>query len=227
MKRVKLLPVVLVIAVILALVIALILIFSPKDEKDRSYNEDEVLSAARELIPKTEMLNLVYWGAGIDHVDDESTANGYYYEANILHLEKLGFKTIEELKELTRASFSEDLCESIFSTSLTSVSDDNGIQSYARYYQKYVDDDSTERPYNIMVYTKARVLLTDEVVYHYDTLEVESVKGQVVYVTLMVTVTRGEESQTRPISVGLIEEECGWRLNDATYISYDPTYTEQ
>ena len=144
-----------------------------------------------------------------------------------MHLEKLGFKTIEELKELTRAAFSEDLCESIFATSLTSVSDDNGIQSYARYYQKYVDDDSTERPYNIMVYTKARVLLTDEVVYHYDTLEVESVKGQVVYVTLMVTVTRGEESQTRPISVGLIEEESGWRLNDATYISYDPTYTEQ
>ena len=207
---------------ILAILLVAILSFSlfSCKEKDRTYDEEEVISAAQSLIYDSALLNEIYWGKGIEYISDASTSNGYYYEANILHLEQLGFKTIDELKEMTEKVFSHSFSDVIYKTALTSVSDDGGIHSLARYYQKYSDDEMKE-PEAIMVYSRAKILLSDDVQYLYDTLTVDGAEGEVVYVTLSVVVTRGENSQTRTITVGLIEEEEGWRLNDATYISYD------
>ncbi len=189
-------------------------------EKNREYDETELKEASCDLIEKSKLLNQVYWGTGIEYIKDESTSNGSYYEANYLHLEKLGFSTIEELKELTRGVFSKAYSEDIFKTSLSSVSYDTGIAGLARYYQKYKDLEMTE-PDTIMVYSEARVLLVDDVIYDYNSITVEGSKGQIVYVTLNAQVTRGDKSQIRKVKVGLIEEENGWRLNDATYVSYN------
>ena len=199
-------------------------LFSCK-EKDREYDEEEVISAAGLLIYDSVILNEIYWGKGIDYINNASTSNGYYYEANVLHLEKLGFDTIDELKKKTEKVFSDSFSSIIYETTLTSVSDDDGIYSLARYYQKYADEEMKE-PEAIMVYSKAKVLLSDEVEYLYDTITVDGAKGEIVYVTISVIVTRDQKSQTRSITVGLIEEEDGWRLNDATYISFDEGLSE-
>lgn len=212
---------------IFSLLLVLVLSFSlfSCKEKNRTYDEGEVKAAAADLIERSKVLNLVYWGTGIEYVENDNTSNGYYYEANILHLEKLGFKTIEELRTMTLGVFSAEYSEIIFASSLSSVSDEDGIHSLARYYQKYLDKEMKE-PDTIMVYSRAKVLLTDEVVYLYETLEVEGSVGEVVYVNLKVSVTRDEKTQIRSIRVGLIEQENGWRLNDATYITYDKEYKE-
>ena len=71
-----------------------------------------------------------------------------------------------------------------------------------------------------MVYSKALVLLKDEVSYNFDTLEVIGSKKEIVYVTLTVEVRRDENTQMRTLKVGLIEEDNGWRIDTPTYMSY-------
>jgi len=207
---------------IISTVLIFVIIFSlfSCSEKDREYDEGEVILAAKELIEASKLLNYVYWGEGIGYIEDENTANGYYYQADFTSLKNLGFRTVDELKELTRATFSTTFSEYVFETKLSSVSDEDGVHSLARYYQKYYDKEMTE-PDTIMVYSRAIILLSDEVEYDYDSITVEGSKGQVVYIKINATVKREEKEQTRSLKIGLIEEESGWRLNDATYLVYD------
>ena len=96
--------------------------------------------------------------------------------------------------------------------------------AHARYYQKYnAIDDSTEYAEEcIMVDSEAEVLLDDKIVYDYDTLTVSHAKGDLVFVNITVTVTdsEGEKSQTKELSISLIEEADGWRINSPTYTTY-------
>jgi hypothetical protein len=73
-----------------------------------------------------------------------------------------------------------------------------------------------------MVYSEAIVLLDDTVVYNYDTMRVTGSKRESVFVSIDVTVTSPEgEVQTNTLSIGLIEEKDGWRINTPTYSSYN------
>lgn len=198
----------------------MLVVFSNLVSCDRSYDEAVVKAEARELIEASAMFNEIYWGRGIDYVENTSTANGAYYEASFLSLDKYGFRTLDELKEMTRAVFTDGYCETIFQTSFSSVSDTDELQIYARYYQKYTDEYMTE-PECIMVYSLAKVLLTDEVEYLFDTLEVTGSEKDTVFVTLDVLVTRDGKSQTKELKIGLIEENDGWRLDTPTYVSYN------
>lgn len=188
---------------------------------NRSYDEDEVVSAAEELLRKAEILNNVYYGRGIGYVSG-GYENGYYKEADLIHLSRLGFETIDDLKNLTRGTFTSSYSEQIFSTKLESIADDDGIREMARYYQHY--DIDTVTPICIMVYTAAKVSFTDELSYDYSTLRVTGVKRQTVFVTVTATVTNSDgESQTVDIELDLIEEDYGWRIDNPCYANYNPS----
>ena len=209
-----------------SLILIFIILLSVTSCGDREYDENTVLTEAKRLIPETVMLNDIFWGKGIDYVKDESTASGYYYMADPIYLKIAGFETVDEIKDMTRLVFSSSYCESIFSAVFSSISDTDGIQGLTRYYQKYSDLEMKE-PECIMVYSRAIVLLSDEVEYLYDTMKVVGSVKETVYVTLSVKVTRGEKSQIREIKVGLIEEEnIGWRIDTPTYITYYEEPTE-
>ena len=205
---------------IFAILLLILTVFSVGCEKNREYDESEVILAAKTLIKNSAELNEIYWGKGIAHTGDISTSNGYYYEADVIDLKKYGIETVDGLIKKTGETFSKSYSENIFETKLSSVYDEEGIYSYARYYQKYSDAENKE-PEAIMVYSKAINLLTDEVEYLYDTISCEGSKGETVYVKISVTVTRGDNSQEREITIGLIEEDVGWRIDTPTYISYD------
>ncbi len=192
---------------------------------NRSYDEEEIKNEALLLIASSISLNEIYWGRGIEYVEDTSSASGAYYPANPLSLARYGFGTIDGLRKLTRSVFSEKYCENIFSTRLSSITDESGIRVYARYYQKYSDADEKE-PECIMVYKDADVFLIDEVEYLYETLKVKGSKKDTVYVELTVRVTRGEKVQERTIEVGLVEEENGWRISTPTYMVYNEKIEE-
>ena len=107
----------------------------------------------------------------------------------------------------------------IMRTKLSSVSDDDGIQEYSRYYQKYNALDNSEEC--IMVRKDALVNLTDTVIYDYSSLHVSRVKKDEVFVKISATViTDDGKTQVQEIEISLLEEESGWRINSPTYVRY-------
>ena len=80
---------------IVSLALAVLMLFSLLylTSCNRKYDEEEVVSAAKELLKTAEMLNIVYYGSGIEYFDSDEEI-GYYRKANPQHLEALGFKTV-------------------------------------------------------------------------------------------------------------------------------------
>ena len=91
----------------LSLMLVLVVSTSAFTSCNRSYDEKEVLTAAEELLRKAVMLNEVYYGNGIS-TKDTGHRNGNYLEADAIHLSRLGFETVEDLKNLTRDVFTTD-----------------------------------------------------------------------------------------------------------------------
>ena len=171
------------------------------------------------MIKQSELLNEIYYGNGIKYSQDESNSNGSYYQADYLHLSEMGIETVEDIKRLTRECFTVSLTNSIINSKLTSISDESGIQNYARYYQKYNALDNSEEC--IMVYKDAVVYLTDKIEYDYSSIRVCGVKKEEVFVEISVTVsTEDEKTQTKKIEIALLEENEGWRINSPTYTKY-------
>ena len=186
---------------------------------NRRYDEEEVLSVATKLLRNAEMLNEVYYGKGIRYVTS-GYIDGSYYEADMMHLASLGFTTVKELRDITLETFTVGYSEQIFSTKLSMIEDETGIQYMTRYYQRYDGLDGSD-PVCIMVYSSAPVSLKDEIVYDYSSVRVSGVKKQTVYVTVSATVTNSEgESQKRDIILNLIEEDDGWRIDGPCYTNY-------
>ena len=109
----------------------------------------------RDLIKKSEALNDIYYGSGIAcDINDTNNANGYYFPADILSLEKFGVTNIEDIKTLTRACFTTVQSNYMINTVLSPVKDDEGnIIQFSRYYQEYDSLDVNEEKC-IMVYSK-------------------------------------------------------------------------
>ena len=186
---------------------------------NRKYDEEEIIEVSKILLKDAEMLNIVYYGSGIEYFDDEDE-KGYYRKANVNHLEELGFSTIDELKKLTDKTFSVGYSSELYSTILSSLATDISIVSPARYYQAY--DEETGAPTHIMVYSNFTPMLKDSIVYDYDSLRVEGSKKEKVYVKIDATVTKADgKSQNTTVTVALVEEDDGWRIDNPTYANYN------
>ena len=183
---------------------------------NRKYDEKEVLENAELLLKKAETLNEVYYGRGISYIVSQYQT-GDYYEADPFHLATLGFTTVDELKSLTLETFTVGYSNELFSTRLSS----NGTTT--RYYQKY-DDLAMQEPVCIMVYSRPTVLKKGTIVYDYSTLRVTGVKKQTVFVSVDATVYSDDgKSQRVSITIDLIEEDNGWRIDNPCYANYDST----
>lgn len=186
---------------------------------NRKYNEDEVVEVTENLLKQAEMLNFVYYGAGISFIDGDDTT-GYYKKASYNHLTELGFYTIDELKVRTDAVFSSEYASLIYSTLLSTVYEDTGPISAARYYQAY--DEQSGEPTHIMVYSVYEPLMRDSVVYNYDSISVIGAKKEIVKVSVEATVTTSDgKTQTATVVINLVEEEDGWRIDNPTYVNYN------
>ena len=192
---------------------------------NRSYNEEEVLASAEELLRRAEMLNLVYYGSGIEYNRVSSLQNGAYYDADVKHLESLGFNTIAELKEITERTFTVEYSIQLYSTILSPLNADGVNLGLARYYQRYEGDNPYGEPVCIMVYSEFDVLFRDTLTYDYSTLRVKGVKGQTITVSVDATVVNGEgKSQDIVIDMQLIEEKDGFRIDNHTWANYNPYF---
>lgn len=199
----------------LILILSIVLSFS---SCNRSYDESEVLSAAKTLMKQAEILNVVYYGKGIEYLDGEEN-NGYYRRANDAHLAELGFSTIDGLKAMTDSTFTKEYASTVYSTVLSAIKDETSIVSPARYYQERGENGE---PLYIMVHSEFAMLMLDEIEYDYDSMKVSDVKKERVFVTVAATVTNSEgKKQNTEITISLIEEEEGWRIDNPTYANYN------
>ena len=186
---------------------------------NRRFDKAEVIEATKILLKDAEMLNIVYYGSGIEYFDDEEV-KGYYRKANPSHLENLGFSTIDELKMLTEKTFSDGYSSMLYSTILSSLMDDISVVSPARYYQAF--DEKTGAPTHIMVYSNFTPMFKDNIVYDYNSLKAKGSKKEKVYVEVDATVTNAEgKSQRTTVTVTLVEEDDGWRIDNPTYANYN------
>ena len=186
---------------------------------NRRFDKAEVIEATKTLLKDAEMLNIVYYGSGIEYFDDDEV-KGYYHKANPNHLENLGFSTIDELKRLTEKTFSDGYSSMLYSTILSSLMDDISVVSPARYYQAF--DEKTGAPTHIMVYSNFTPMFKDSIVYDYDSLKAKGSKKEKVYVEVDATVTNAEgKSQRTTVTVTLVEEDDGWRIDNPTYANYN------
>ncbi len=196
-------------------------------EKNRTYDEAEVKAAAEELLEGAKMLNSVWYGNGIAHIES-SYQNGNYYEADPSHLNILGFSTIAELKALTLKVFTERYSEEIFSNKLSAIQDDDVVKFTAKYYQAWEDAEQTI-PARIMVYyyismrPEDKQLFEDRLVgYDYSTITVTGVKKETLYLSVDATVKNKDgEEQTLSVSFSMLEEEYGWRIDSPTFANYN------
>lgn len=206
--------------ILLTLVVIIALFSLSGCEKNREYDEAEVLIAAKTLIKKSEKVNELFYGKGIAIIDDKSYANGNYYMADPLSVEEYGISTVDDMKNLVRECFTSSYSNLVINTTLSSVSDDSGIQGLARYYQKLSAlDDSPEC---IMVLNDSeRIMLKDDVEYYYDTVSVIGSEGEYVKVTIDVTVTDPDgKTQDKTLEIKLLEENGEWRIDSPTYTRY-------
>ena len=206
--------------VILGSLVVFLILNASDDEYNREYDEDEVLAAVGPLLREAELLNFIYYGSGIKYYDSNDTTYGKYREADLAHLEELGFSNLEELAALTEKTFSMSYSEEIYATVLSRVSDGSMSASNARYYQ--VVDEETGEYTHIMVYSGYNNLFKDSIVYDYDSFVVTGSKGERVYVSVDATVTRADgKTQETTVKIALYEEEDGWRIDNHTYANYN------
>jgi hypothetical protein len=185
---------------------------------DRKYDENEVKGALCQLLEKVPTLNTVYYGRGIDYISGSFT-DGVYMEASIFHLNSLGFTTVAELKAMTREVFTESYSSEIFSLKLEDSVDEQYLIQQARYYQK-VDTDGVT-PICIMVDTSAISIFDDRLTYLPDTIKVTGSHKKTVYATVdCIVLSEDGKEQTVSVTVNMIEEKDGWRIDNPIFANY-------
>ena len=187
-------------------------------ERNRSYDEEEVKTAAEELLRKVGALNTIYFGGGINYLS-ERAGEGSYCEADPIHLSALGFNSITELELLTLEVFSDGCADNIFRTKLEPITVDGQIVELARYYQAYdiVTGDETV----IMVNKNMKKVFDDRMVFDYSTLTVIGSEGERVILEIDVTVKNDDGlTKTQKEKVILIEENDGWRIDNFVIANY-------
>jgi hypothetical protein len=205
----------------IALILVIVTALSVLTSCDRSYDEEEVVAAAKELLPTAAVLNSVYYGNGIN-ASASGYQNGSYYEADFLHLNKLGFDTVAELEALTMQTFSVKYASSIIDYYLHPAPEGEPYRT-VRYYQAYDLDDPTV-PVRIMVYSKHVPIFDDRLTYDLDTVKAVGSTKDIVNMTVEATVKDADGNEQRvTVRFGLYEEKVGWRISGTCFANYNKT----
>lgn len=207
--------------ILLTLVVIIAVLSISGCEKNREYDEAEVIAAAGELIRKSAVVNDLFYGKGLAIIDDKNYSNGSYYMADPLSQEQYGIETVDDMKDLARECFTVEYSNLLINTVFSSVSDDSGIQGLARYYQKMSSYDDT--PECIMVLNDPeKVLLKDNITYHYETISVLGSEGEYVKISISVTVENADKKmQDKTVEISLLEENGEWKIDSPTYARYN------
>ncbi len=205
------------------LVVSLLCLFSCKEKEEevppREYVESEVIENATILLQKAKDVNRIVWGVGILPIEGDEQ-NGTYRECSLEEMERYGVFSVDDIRTLCKEVYSGAMCQTVEHTAFGNVRDENeSIISLVRYYDK-TDKESGKT--SLMVNTGAYVYFEKEVDYHTETLQVKGVKGEVLTLTVNVTLYDEEnQSHDKTLTFSMIEETDGWKLHSPSYMKYD------
>ncbi len=186
------------------------------------YTDDEVLSAAEELVVKSFELNDIYFGEGLPISDNREDVERFYASIST-DVESVNFHPVaddcpyqseEDIKKATEAVFSQGYCEYLFDLAFTGLSTvlNEGTElqytataSYARYIETNgVLTVRIDLPYEAMELTRT---------YDFDSMEIVRKKKNYA----VVSVTTKKDGAPLDIDLKLIYTAEGFRLDTPTY----------
>ncbi len=195
---------------------------------EKKYEDGEIISAAKELIEKSEEINRIYFGDGIPLADGDDYAELYPWLAPPTPSEDgeedltyymvkpdCGYSSIDDVKEATLLVFTEEYSEILFSNAFSGVTvvvgegdqEEKQLVSLAR----YIDSEDG--------YLAERILSDDEKlplgrVYDLEKITVVSQHGTEAKIKVPSTSQNGEAEE---IELTLKMTADGWRLDTPTY----------
>ena len=194
----------------------------------KRYEDAEIISAAKELIERSEEINRIYFGEGIPLADEEDYAELYPWLAPPAPSEDgeddltyymvkpdCGYSSTEDIKKATLSVFTEDYSEILFANAFSGVTVVVGEGDQAERQlvslARYIDSDEG--------YLAARILSEEEKlplgrVYGLDKTTVVSQRGTEAKIKVPSTSPDGEEEE---IELTLKMTADGWRLDTPTY----------
>lgn len=182
-----------------------------------------LLEAAPALLRQADILNEIYYGAGIPY-DQMAEPIGNYYPADKDYLSAHGFSTIAQLKEKTAAVFSYDYCTSIYAATLYGFAAEGSGYIYARYSSSQAESQRDEKE-TILVSATAENQLAHRlsISYALDELRLGSVgRDYAIVIVPTTTVYRADDEHEEDytsyeeLEVKFVYED-GWRIDSATY----------
>ncbi len=162
-------------------------------------SEDEAVSLVKDLVSRSYELNVIYYGEGLKY-KDSGNPNDIY----MVVFEKEKYILKSQLTRATREVFSESFATSIIDMSFNGVQSQINQNSIQSRYMTQIDDDLlyVNRTYKPVVEKIAE--------YNYDTIEISKISRH--FIEAEIKTTSGQL-----VSVTLIKEDNGWRLDSGTY----------
>ena len=202
---------------IVALAVAVITACTAVAACGADYSDDEIIKAAKSLMEKSYDLNDIYFGVGLPISESDSEEAKKFAAENGFDLENIQFlpvteespyKSVKAIKKATEKVYSAQYCEYLFKMAFEGFSTEDGS---AAVYAKYMEDESGT--------LTARIDLANnplpERTYDYDSIKVKSKKKEKAVIT--VDSYLDGEKEKSPVSLTLVKEENGWRLDTPTY----------
>ena len=182
---------------------------------------DEIRDVLHDLIPKSEELNVIYFGEGLPLASDrelvEEFYSSFYSEIEMINYHPVdsecGYTSEDEIREATLAVFTEEYSEYLFTRAFTGISDvlSNGAEDvkYSAIYAMYLMQNGT---------LTVRIDLADEAIelgreYDIDSCEIVRSRGNYV----VVSVPSVFDGKAEDIELKLVKTPNGWRLDSPTY----------
>ena len=193
------------------------------DIPDREYNEEEVATAARELLSASVLLNDIFFGKGIPY---ENIEGEVYCPADKDYLEGIGVTYLDDLKKLTRGVFSEEISDGLFSLFMSGTFTEGHARVAHYIADRYETEQSGIFAERGILVNKNResdptVRVDEKTLFDLDSIKVLGAEGERVAVEVLCTVICDDgKEESRRKTVYLIEEDDGWRLDSYSKIAY-------
>ena len=109
-----------------------------------SFTDEEIRTAAAELIEASVAINEIYFGEGLPSVEEDSDAASAFSseiqtDATLLSYlpvaEDAGYTSMDEIKEATEKVYSKSYCEYLFEMAFSGISTEDAEATYARYLE--------------------------------------------------------------------------------------------
>ena len=182
---------------------------------------EEIRDVLHDLIPRSEELNVIYFGEGLPLSSDRELVEEFYasFDSDIEMINyhpvdpECGYTSEDEIREATLAVFTEEYSEYLFTRAFTGISDvlSNGAEDvkYSAIYAMYLMQNGT---------LTVRIDLADEAIelgreYDIDSCEIVRSRGNYV----VVSVPSVFDGKAEDIELKLVKTPNGWRLDSPTY----------